>query len=512
MKALCVIYGGRLAEPASDEVLPGKKSAFSLALEAASRFPRVEKTVLFGLEGKEYPGNIETVLKSSWTVSSLLNELSISCADYDFIYYFWADCPLMDSELAGSMADRHIRYAAEYTYADGWPYGFAPELLSKQTIGILAKISEKDDSQVERDAIFKVIQKDINAFDIETEISSVDLRHYRLTLAADSKRNLLLVKNLMEAGLKSVKDAEKILIENPGLLRTLPCFFSIQILDSCPQSCSFCPLPKYGSNGEKRFIAAEDFSNLLDKIIAFAGDAVIDLSLWGEPALHPEKIKLIEMVLERPELSLIVETSGIGWNNEDLKGLSQYPAAPRHNYMAPLSWIVSLDAHDPDRYKEIRGPGFAEARTCAKTLMDLFPGNTYVQALRVKGSEDDIEHFFRYWKEEAGGSTNHIIIQKYNDFCGALPKLQASDLSPLKRRPCWHIIRDMVILIDGNVPVCREDLGALKGNADRGILGNIFTEDPGLIWERGASLYMKHCNAIHEGICSNCDEYYTYNF
>ena len=517
MNALCVIYGGRLDQPAFEEVLPGKVNAFSLVLSAVGRFPGVQKTVFFGLEGSEYPiQGLETVLRPSWTRKSLLEEISRASIGYDFAYFVWADCPLLDPALAANMAERHIRFSAEYSYADGWPYGFAPELLSHQTAGILAKLSENDENPVERDAIFQVIQKDINAFDIETEISPVDLRSYRLRLAADSKRNLGLLIRLMEAGLGSSADIEKIIIEKPELLRTIPTFFSIQVSSACPQACTLCPWPQYGGDilSGKDFMPSGDFEKILDKIVAFAGDGIIDLSLWGELALHPECIELIKMVLARPELSLIIETSGIGWKTDDLKALSLAcsNSAPRKNHMAPISWIVSLDAHDPERYKEVRGAGFAEAQASAKYLLELFPGNTYVQALRVKGFEDDIEHFFRYWKEQGAGGDNHIIIQKYNDFSNIMPKLQATDLSPLKRRPCWHIIRDMNILLDGSVPSCREDLGALNGKADRPIMGNIFTDDLALIWENGAKLYAEHCKASYLGICTNCDEYYTYNF
>ena len=182
--------------------------------------------------------------------------------------------------------------------------------------------------------------------------------------------------------------------------------------------------------------------------------------------------------------------------------------------MAPLSWIVSLDAHDPERYKQVRGSGFSEARSSAKALLSLFPNAAYVQAVRVKDFEDDIEHFYRFWKEEGQAAgrkdTGHIIIQKYDDFAGALPKLQVTDLSPVRRRPCWHIQRDMNILLDGRVPKCREDLSVLKMKGDN--LGNAFSEDLALIWERGAALFEEHCKAEYRGICAYCDEYYTYNF
>ena len=266
------------------------------------------------------------------------------------------------------------------------------------------------------------------------------------------------------------------------------------------------------------------FTGLIDRIAEFAGDAVISLSLWGEVSLHPEKIGLIKAVLSRPALSLLIETSGIGWKPEELTAIAELAAAAseaRENHQAPLSWVVSLDAHDPERYREIRGPGFAEARACAKKLLELFPRDTFVQALRVKDFEDDIEHFYRAWKGEelpqqvidtGRKDGDHIIIQKYDDFAGALPRLQASDLSPVKRRPCWHIQRDMNILLDGNVPCCREDVAALKGAGDKPLWGNAFTEDLNVIWERGAALYREHCACEYKGICADCDEYYTYNF
>jgi len=524
MKALCVLYGGRLETEAFEKVLSaqaGNESAFSLAVSAARAFPSVEKTVLLGIKDSslaDLPSDVETVLRPSWTRTSLLEEISRLSVGWDFTYFAWADCPLLDPALAGSMAERHQRYKAEYSYADGWPYGLAPEILGPGTAGILAKLSENNDGPVERDALFYVIQKDINAFDIETEISPVDLRPYRLSLTADSKRNLLLLSRIMKelrqsapSGQISAADIEKLISEKPALLRTLPAFFNIQVLGACPQACSICPWPSYGGTvpitERKEFMPKAAFASLLDKIAEFAGDAVIDLSLWGELSLHPEHYELIEMVLARSALSLVIETSGIGWKADELKALAALQAAPRKNHMAALSWIVSLDAFDPERYKELRGPGFSEAQDCAKTLLSLFPNDAYVQAVRLKGAEDDIEKFYRSWK---GENSKQVIIQKYDDFAGALPKMQAADLSPVKRRPCWHIQRDMNVLLDGRVPSCREDLAVLKGNAE--VWGNAFSDDLAGIWEKGAALYNGHCKAEYSGICALCDEYYTYNF
>ncbi|AEF84981.1 radical SAM domain protein [Treponema primitia ZAS-2] len=521
MNALTVLYGARLSAEAFEPVFAGK-SALSLAVGRAKKFPGTGKVLFLGAVGDGLAAGVEpaeTLLRPDWTLRSLLEELSIRSAGFDLIYFAWADCPLLDPALAGALAERHLRYGAEYSYADGWPYGLAPELLSPGTAGILAKLVADDDGPVERDALFSVIQKDINAFDIETEISPVDLRYHRLSLAADSRRNLLLLSRLMEAGLQGASDAERVIASRPELLRTLPAFYGIQVSGPCPQACSICPYPRFGGAGNavtdrKDFLEPDSFAKLLDKIAAFSGDAVIDISLWGELSLHPQREKLIRMVLAKPELSCVIESSGLGWKKSGLEALAEAAsaAAPRKNRMEPLSWIVSLDAADSNRYREIRGPGYAEATECAKTLSALFPGNSYVQAVRIKGAEDDTEQFYRSWKESGAG----VIIQKYDDFCGFLPKLQASDLSPVQRRPCWHLMRDMAVLIDGRVPLCREVLG---GGLELD-LGNAFTEDLETIWDRGAGFYREQASPAgtapalgeYRQPCMGCDEYYTYNF
>jgi spiro-SPASM protein len=171
---------------------------------------------------------------------------------------------------------------------------------------------------------------------------------------------------------------------------------------------------------------------------------------------------------------------------------------------------VSLDAAGSERYGEVRGSGFEEALRNARTLCSLFPKDAYVQAVRLQGAEDDIETFYRSWKDQGA----NIIIQKYDDFCGFLPKKQAADLSPVRRHPCWRLMRDMYIFIDGRVPQCREDLSAVSGKdaPGSGILGNVFDEPLETIWSRGGELYREQCSGHYNGICGECDEYYTFNF
>jgi spiro-SPASM protein len=519
MNALAVLYGGSLTEAAYQNVFSGK-NALLRALERAAAFPGVGRLVLLAPGDFDSPGafsgppSLEIVKAPGWTKKSLLEALAVQGAGFDLTYYAWADCPLLDPALAGAVADRHIRYAAEYSYADGWPYGFSPEILSPGTAGILGKINGDDEGPVERDTLFQIIQRDINAFDIETELSPADLRGHRLELQADSRRNLLLLSRLTAAGLENAGDAERVIAERPELLRTLPRFYAVQVSGPCPQSCELCPYPRVGPVADG-FMDPALFEALLDRISAFSGDAVIDLSLWGELSLHPRRMDLLRAALSRPNLSLVVETSGIGWGTGELETLADLAEEARRTRPplpepGPLSWIVSLDSADPEQYRSLRGPGFAEALGTAQKLLALFPRDAYVQAVRTLGQEDDVERFYRTWKEAPPAGGSKVIIQKYDNFCGFLPARGASDLSPVKRQPCWHLMRDMCILLDGRVPQCREDLSVFEPGGPS--LGNVFRESLETIWERGEGLYREHCSRQYPGICAGCDEYYTFNF
>ncbi|GMO45925.1 MAG: spiro-SPASM protein [Termitinemataceae bacterium] len=557
MNILSVLFAGNIKKEAYENVFDGK-NAFTMSVKKAANFESCGKLVILvkdDFDDQYLPQGvlgIELVRRPLWNVKILLSTLVEISVGYDAVFFAFADCPCLDGEIAKKILGRHIKYAADYSYADGYPYGLSPELVSASTLVFLEKIANDTkpsicQNAVKRDVLFSVLEKDINAFDIETEISAVDFRQYRLSLSADSKRNLLLLQRFAVSG--------NVL---PETLRTLPAFYPIEVTTECPQKCKICP--HSAVNRPKTIMDTANFAVLLDKIIEFSGDAVIDISLWGELALHPQKIELIRLVLDRPTLSLVIETSGLGWNDgelEEIKAMSD-AAAPRINDMCPVSVIVSLDAIENDHYQKMRGDGFEQALEAAKKIAAVFGDNAYIQAVRTKGSEIATEKFYRYWAEDQGktmqGNAAQVIIQKYDHFCRRLPDIRAADLSPVNRLPCIHNMRDMPILADGTVLMCREIVapvepvvqGAALGTIfDNGthfeggaanaststaggsgepkvrseggspplqILGNVFTDTLDDIWRRGEALFLAHHAKDYPDFCKDCDEYWTFNF
>ena len=461
----------------------------------------IDETTLFS-EVKEGL-DPQIITKADWTVEALVSTLSDLGEGYRDLFFVAGDCPLLDPTLSRSMHDKHRKYFVQYTFADGYPYGLTPEIIKTEVLSTLKVLAKDNSGPISRDFLFKVFQKDINSFDIETEISSEDLRYLRISLTRDTKLNSLQTDNIIEAGGKDAESVMELFPERQDLLRTLPAYYQFQLTGGCPQACAYCPYPSAAGDILKREdeMAEEQVGEILLKISSYSKEAVIGLGLWGEPAFHSKIHRLAGKVLSNPDFSLCMETSGIGWDQEKREGFKKAVEDTKH-WIDRLIIIISLDALERETYEKLRGQGFEEAFSTAEYFLSHFPRNTYIQTVRMKENEEEVERFYKHWK----GKTENVIVQKYDHFCEYLPQRKVTDLSPLHRYPCWHMKRDFCILLDGTVPLCREDLKLEY------VLGNVFKEDIDTIWERGRELYLDHVHQSYPDLCKRCDEYYTYNF
>ena len=437
------------------------------------------------------------ILLEENTEKNLLTKLSDACENFDHCFYFYGDTPLLDTTLTTRMVENHYKYFADYTFADGYPYGLTPEILNRHCLSQLIPLALDSSDPVVRDSLFKILQKDINAFDIETEISSVDMRLKRLSLCSDTLINWMQLDRIVKAG---GKDAESILAMNDTIekyTRTLPSYIQIQIAEKCWQSCSYCPYPEIAPHHRESDVhmSVEQVLDLARKIDRFSPGCRISLSLWGDPSAHPDISGILEGILRSTSLKIVIETSGLGWENllDTRKDLIKSDR---------IDWIFSLDSVNPRLYKSLRGEGQESVLKTIEGFMKLNSLHTWIQAVRMNENEEDLELFFRSWKEK----TENVIIQKYDHFSLFLDQRKVTDLSPVNRFPCWHLKREMSILTDGSVVLCREDI------EKKNVLGNVFQQNLQEIWDSAESLFDSHINSVYKGICSNCDEYYTYNF
>ena len=199
--------------------------------------------------------------------------------------------PFIESALTKEVLGCHEKYIAEYTFAEGYPYGFAPEVIHAGTLNILAtlgteKFTEEGQAAVNNECIFNLLKKDVNSFEVEAVLAPKDYRLLRFDFSCGTKRNFIacqrLYKKAEEKNIPFAAVALSDLAEScADIQQTLPSFYNVQIsskLNSVPLY-----VPEKNFNTEN--MPLEKFAGLVAQIKDFSDDAVIGLSAFGEPLL-----------------------------------------------------------------------------------------------------------------------------------------------------------------------------------------------------------------------------------
>lgn len=501
--------------------------AFEKTLEWAFSVEDSIKTVIF-TNKENFPfiseclpqkKEILLVQHEVWTNALVAKEIASQCAQNsaDFAVFAWADSPFLNKELTDELISSHVQYKAEYTFADGFASGFAPEVIDRGAASIIASLAENlqksiGEKPASRDALFSIMSSDINSFEIETVISDKDYRMLRYNFECSSKSGFTSCVRLFEEAKTQKKDfltpdfnvyeisdlAEKML----EIQQTLPAYYNVQISNSYNTKSLYCPYEKLFSGKKMPFMQLDEFKILVKKIADFSAQATVGLSLFGEPTLNPEFVDFALEVLKYPELKLFIETDGLCFSEEQAKKIAE---ASKNS--GRVDFAVQFDSVDEKMYEKmngISGSNFQKALKTVAMLSQIFPSHVYPQFTRMNANEEQLESFYRFWKEKTSPSGGQFVILKYDSCAGLLSDEKPADLSPLERNVCWHLRRDMNILSDGSVPLCRSRISEIAGNA---------IEEPfEKIWDSVQKEVLNHMNKNYCEKCQVCDEYYTFNF
>jgi spiro-SPASM protein len=410
------------------------------------------------------------------------------------LIYLQGDEPFIDLALMRKMLEHHHQYRADLTFAQGYPSGLTGQIIKASALSLMTPLADANQS-THRYQFFDTIKKDINHFDIETEISPIDLRALRVHLDYSQKNHTLICQQIIQLGGYDTSSILPIIQNHPEALWSVPSYYNIQISSDCPQSCSYCPYPRHALFGQHRFMSLDQLKDLVDQIVALSDTAVVSLSYMGESSLHPQFVQAMALVLAQPSLTLHIETSGLGWTAQALDFLAN---TPHHRFHL----ILSLDSLKEHTYAQTRGEGFDSVMTFLKYCQQHLALSTWVQTVRLKALENELEEFYRHFNQE----NQQVIIQKYTDFLQALPMENLADIAPLHRNVCWALQREMTIMVDGQILLCRCALSPTLS------IGDIASEGLEQIWQTMNPYRLAHAQKKYPQPCEKCDEYYVFNF
>lgn len=530
MKNTCVLFLKPHSYGVFEKVFDGK-SAFQRSLSFAGKTCDKDVFLLASdvdAEKINQEKGFCAEFKPSWTNIQVLEKMKavLDETGSDNLILAYSDCPFYNKELTKELTETHVDYKCEYTYADGYPAGFVPEIVNGGTVRILCELLKTSASSLAnnaftKDSLFDIIKTDINSFEVECIISDFDFRMWRYDFSCSTKQNFMACKALYEknACIENLSSPElhellKDACSDPKILKTVPAYYNLQLCAKEESSPIYSPYhiltkEKWGCAPSECYAVmdTEKAFDLIDEMEKVSCEAVVNLSMWGECVNHPDFLKIVEKILSKPGLSVFIETNGLLWTDCLIAELKETcdKAEERTSGLPKIMISVWLDAFTPEMYTKMRGVGgYETAVATLKKLCSVFADNVFPQYVRMNDNESELESFFRYWSNKENESGGNLIVQKYDNFAGLLPDAKPADLSPVERNVCWHLRRDMNILLDGSVPLCRTFLSES--------IGNVFEEGIESVWAKYDDELSRHIDGKPCDKCGKCDEFYTYNF
>lgn len=415
------------------------------------------------------------------------------------------DSPFFDPDILKEMLDIHIKYLAEFTFSENLPEGFSCEIISQELIN---QVPDTDEKTL---PLGKVIRANINKFDVELFYKEPDIRNKRISFRLNNLRDRRIMENIfsLEKIIPAYTEVKALIESNPETLFIGPSYVELELTGKCPLDCIFC---------YRKSIAAPDHENMkmdtFTKILTGMRDFSLPYTLCftgsGEPMEHPEFYSFMETALKEELVEqLVIETNGIFAD-------SNFQSFISHPENSKVKVIVNNNGIDKESYLRFHGAdAFDSVLKNISSLKDLNSAGEriYIQIMKINETDEfakqnDIKSYLDKYYDFWEGQEVPIILQKQNTYFGRIPDRRYSDLSPVKRTPCWHLQRDIYILSDGTISFCKQDIDGKNSS------GNIITMSMKEIWESRENLFIDDYNNRFpsEPDCKNCDEWYTFNF
>lgn len=433
---------------------------------------------------KSVPNYIKNVIVSDLTPKSIIDIIIKEAKNSENILFFDAGSPFYDYQFIEKMMERHIKFFADYTYSVGYPEGLLPTIIRKEALKEFLSLSESID-ELTPNYLFDILSKDINSFDIETFLSDIDLRIYRIKFGENDIGERVLTKRCFK-NLKNrdVNSIVNYLHKNLDKIYTVPYMLEIELNNKLPCKPIYYPEVAYNEELDTDFIKKLiiESKNINPKInVVFGG--------IGDPLLSNNIFEILEFIKDF-KLNTIIETFGYNITQDLIDKLI------KTNYNVII--VIKMDAYTENCYNKIFIDGNYKKVKENYDLLKKSCLKVYKSVVRILENENEIEMFIKNKEAE------DLIIRKYSTFCGKLTDKKVVDLTPLERIPCFHLRREIFVNSNKKVRLCHFCL--------ENEVGDLSQEDLETIINKLEEEYSKNSRKIYRDCCEKCDDYYLFNF
>ena len=355
------------------------------------------------------------------------------------------------------------------------PDGLVPMIISHEFLDDFWNFIEQD--QVIQSSLKELIDWEYKGIDVGIYLSDSLLIMERIDFLPVNKGAIEYISDLMDNPKLSIHTIDNLLIEKSVMLRHNPQYIAIEISS---QSDAF-----HSKSFSNKEMGIDLFRKIITEIDELCPETLISIGVWGDPFLHSSFTELF-MLLNTISNKVLIECRSLCLNQEftDL-----VLARPNTELIFDVSFTVESLFQ---QYK--KNPHSLEQITnFIKSLPN--KDNVWVRLTRCLETEESIKYFLIEWKDLK------VLITKADSF-GMDNKVV--DLAPIKRHPCFALRRELTILNDGRVLLCRQ------ANI---IIGSLLEESLVSIWAKNQVSFDKHKKQEYKicDTCNNCDDWWIWN-
>ncbi|MFV0344674.1 MAG: radical SAM protein [Bacteroidales bacterium] len=269
------------------------------------------------------------------------------------------------------------------------------------------------------------------------------------------------------------------------------CLSVVEVTDQCNMSCPTCyamSSPNYGTHR-----TLEEIEAMFDAVVRNEGEPDVVQISGGEPTIHPEFFKIMDIAKSKPIKHLMLNTNGIRIANED--GFAEKLAS----YAPEFEIYLQFDSFKPEVLKDFRGKDMSDVRMRAlEKLNELNLSTTLVVVLQQGKNIDEIGAILDFAVKQkcvrgvtfqpveiAGRNREDSIREKITltevrqEVLKQFPLLQADDIIPVPCNPDALAMGYMLKFCGEITPLTRYINPAdLLNNASKNTI--IYEQDEGL--------------------------------
>jgi hypothetical protein len=248
----------------------------------------------------------------------------------------------------------------------------------------------------------------------------------------------------------------------------------------------------------QRRMTRELFEKILGDLAAY-DDVLMTLGGIGDPLAHPEVFDFLGLAREKGIYGLHLDTPGALLDEEVARKLLECDAD---------AVSFRLNAATAETYERLTGrDDFERVAANIERFVELRNGTgrawpfVIVEAAKRTEVEGELIDFFDRWIEKA----DWPLIRPFSDVCGRFPDRATVRLTLAERTCCRRLLKEMLILADGAVPVCRMDFEAAEP------AGNVAEKSVEELWTAGRIAGLRAEQGGKEfdgfGLCPKCHDW-----